>query len=212
MNLILLGPPGAGKGTQAVYISKTYQIPSISTGDMLRAAVAANTPLGQEAKSLMEQGYLVPDDLILRMLAERLQEEDCKNGYILDGVPRTLVQAEEMDKQNILVDKVLNFEIPLDEVVARLSGRRVCPSCKATYHVLFQAPKAEGICDHCGATLMTRKDDEPESIQKRMEVYTEQTEPLITYYQGQQKLFGINALGTTKEVEERIRDVLGESV
>lgn len=212
MKLILLGPPGAGKGTQAVYITEAYQIPSISTGEMLRAAVAAKTPLGKEAKTLMEKGDLVPDDLILRMLSERLLESDCKNGYILDGVPRTLVQAEGMDKLNIEVDKVLNFDIPLDEVVARLSGRRVCPTCQATYHVLFQPLKEEGICDKCGSKLTTRKDDEPASIENRMEVYLAQTQPLITYYKEKGKLFDINALGSKDEVEARIQEILGEPV
>jgi adenylate kinase len=208
MKLILLGPPGAGKGTQAVILTKRLGIPSISTGDILREAVKQGTPVGLQAKSYMDAGALVPDDVIVGVFKERIAKDDCKPGYILDGVPRTIAQAEALDKMGIVIDVVLSLDIPDEEIVERLGGRRYCPACGATFHVTSMKPRKEGVCDTCGAALIVRKDDEPETILNRLHTYHEQTEPLKAYYTAQGKLKTITGLHEIEETTAAIYKVL----
>ena len=182
MNVILLGAPGAGKGTQAAILAKELGIPTISTGNILRAAVAAGTELGKQAKACMESGALVSDEIIIGIIRDRLAEPDCANGYILDGVPRTIGQAEALEKNGIVFDRVVSMEISDETIMERMSGRRVCPKCGASYHVVAVPPKQEGICDECGAALITRKDDAPETVKSRLAVYHKETEPLKDFY------------------------------
>ena len=204
MKLIMLGAPGAGKGTQAGILSQKLGIPTISTGNILRAAVKAGTPVGLKAKSFMDAGKLVPDDVIIGILAEALQGEECANGYILDGVPRTIPQAEAMEAQGVEIDTVLNLDVDDDAIVARMSGRRVCPACGATYHMVNNPPKEEGKCGECGADLIIRADDAPETVKDRLLTYHQQTEPLIAFYSERGKLKTVanqpTIDGTTAEI------------
>lgn len=188
MNLILLGAPGAGKGTQAEVICQKLSIPAISTGNLLREAVKNQTELGVAAKGYMDAGGLVPDELVIRMLSERLARDDCKNGFILDGFPRTVPQAEALDRMGIVIDKVIDIEVADEAIAERMAGRRVCESCGASYHMAYKPPKAAGVCDRCGGKTVLRKDDEPETVRERLKVYHAQTEPLIGYYREQGKL------------------------
>ena len=183
MNLILLGAPGAGKGTQAEKICGKLSIPAISTGNMLREAMANGTEMGLKAKSFIDAGKLVPDEVVIGIIDERLKQDDCKNGFILDGFPRTIPQAEALDEMGVRIDKVIDIEVPDEKIASRLSGRRVCLKCGATYHTEFKKPKTEGICDACGDTLVQRKDDMPETVLDRLKTYHEQTEPLKGYYE-----------------------------
>lgn len=183
MNLILLGAPGAGKGTQAEKICEKLSIHAISTGNMLREAMANGTEMGLKAKSFIDAGKLVPDEVVIGIINERLKQDDCKNGFILDGFPRTIPQAEALDEMGVRIDKVIDIEVPDEKIAARLSGRRVCLKCGATYHTEFKKPKTEGICDACGDTLVQRKDDMPETVLDRLKTYHEQTEPLKGYYE-----------------------------
>lgn len=187
MRLILLGAPGAGKGTQAAFIREKYNIPQISTGDMLRAAVKAGTPLGQKAKSIMESGGLVPDDLIINLVKDRLKQPDCKDGYLFDGFPRTLAQAEALKDAGIGLDFVVEIEVPDDMIIERMSGRRVHPASGRTYHVKYQPPKVAGKDDVTGEDLVIRDDDKEETVKKRLQVYHDQTEVLVEYYSKQAK-------------------------
>ena len=182
MNLILLGAPGAGKGTQAEKICEKYNIPAVSTGNIIREALKNGTDMGLKAKSYIDAGALVPDDVVIGIIKERLKEDDCKNGFILDGFPRTIPQAEALDAMGINIDKVVDIEVPDDKITARLSGRRVCLKCGATYHLEYKKPKEDGICDVCGDPIVQRKDDKPETVIDRLNVYHEQTEPLKDYY------------------------------
>lgn len=182
MNLILLGAPGAGKGTQAEKICEKYNIPAVSTGNIIREALKNGTDMGLKAKSYIDAGALVPDDVVIGIIKERLKEDDCKNGFILDGFPRTIPQAEALDAMGIDIDKVVDIEVPDDKIAARLSGRRVCLKCGATYHLEYKKPKEDGICDVCGDEIVQRKDDKPETVIDRLNVYHEQTEPLKDYY------------------------------
>lgn len=186
MNLMVFGAPGAGKGTQAKFLVEKYGIPQISTGDMLRAAIAEKTVMGLEAKRYMDAGELVPDSTIIGIIEERLAKEDCKKGFILDGFPRTLAQAEALDellkKQGKKIDKVLSFEVPDELIIKRIAGRRVCPKCGASYHVEFNPPKKEGICDECGSELIIRKDDNEDTVKNRLSNYHSQTAPLVDFY------------------------------
>lgn len=182
MNLILLGAPGAGKGTQAEKICEKYGIPAVSTGNIIREALKNGTDMGLKAKSYIDAGKLVPDDVVIGIIKDRLSEDDCKNGFILDGFPRTIPQAEALDNMGIVIDKVVDIEVPDDKIAARLSGRRVCLKCGATYHLEFKTPAKEGVCDVCGDELVQRKDDKPETVIDRLNVYHEQTEPLKDYY------------------------------
>ena len=182
MKLILLGAPGAGKGTQADIIKKQLGIPTISTGNILRAAVKNGTPTGLKAKEYMDAGKLVPDEVIIGIITERLAEDDCKNGYILDGVPRTIAQAEAMEKAGINFDAVVSIEVADEVIMGRMSGRRVCESCGASYHLVAVPPKVAGVCDSCGGKLVQRKDDAPETVKDRLAVYHKETEPLKDFY------------------------------
>ena len=182
MKLILLGPPGAGKGTQAEILSKKLDIPTISTGNILRAAIKNGTEIGLKAKSFMDAGKLVPDEVIIGIIAERLEQPDCAKGYILDGVPRTLAQAEAIENSGIQFDAVLSIEVSNDEIISRMSGRRACTACGATYHVVAAPSKVEGVCDKCGGALVQRDDDKPETVLNRLEVYAKETAPLVDFY------------------------------
>lgn len=188
MKLILLGAPGAGKGTQAEFISEKYNIPMVSTGNMIREALKNETELGLKAKSFMDAGQLVPDEVVIGIIKERLDNEDCKNGFILDGFPRTIPQAEALDKMGIELDKVVNYEVPDEAIIARMGGRRVCGACGSSYHIEFNRPEKDGVCDKCGAELVQRKDDHPDTVKERLRVYHEQTEPLKDYYSKTGKL------------------------
>ena len=182
MRLILLGAPGAGKGTQAAFICQKYGIPQISTGDMLRAAVKAGTPLGVEAKKVMDAGGLVSDDIIIGLVKDRLKEDDCKNGYLFDGFPRTIPQAEAMKEAGVAIDYVLEIDVPFDAIIERMSGRRVHVASGRTYHVKYNPPKTEGVDDETGEALIQRDDDKEETVKKRLDVYSQQTRPLVDYY------------------------------
>ena len=208
MRIILLGPPGAGKGTQAKDLVNKYGIPQISTGDILRKNLAEKTPLGLEAKKFMDKGELVPDSVVVGIVKERLKEADCKPGYILDGFPRTVPQAEALDAaladMKTPLDKVLSIEVPDEELVKRLSGRRTCRSCQEGYHVMFKKPKAEGKCDKCGGELYQRDDDKEEAIMNRLKVYQSSTAPLIDYYKGKGLLSSINGVGAMGDILQRM--------
>ena len=188
MNLILLGAPGAGKGTQAEIICEKAGIPAISTGNIIRAALKNGTEMGLKAKSYMDAGKLVPDDVVIGIIKERLAEDDCQNGFILDGFPRTIPQAEALDAMGVNIDCVLSIEVPDEKIVTRMSGRRVCAACGASYHIEYKKPEVEGVCNLCGGALSIRKDDEPETVLDRLHVYHEQTEPLKGYYEKTGKL------------------------
>ena len=205
MNLILLGAPGAGKGTQAEMLVQQLSIPAISTGNMLREAIANGTELGKQVKQYMDGGLLVPDELVLSLIAERTQEPDCVNGFILDGVPRTLAQAEALDAKGVRIDHVVSIEIDDAVIESRMTGRRVCGKCGASYHIIANPPKAEGICDQCSGELIIRKDDAPETVRHRLEVYHETTEVLKSYYAEQGKLRLVDG---NQPIEDAFRDVL----
>ena len=199
MKLILLGAPGAGKGTQAEVICEKFNIPAISTGNILREAIKNGTEMGIKAKSYIDNGNLVPDEVVIGIINDRLAADDCKNGFILDGFPRTIPQAEALDKMNIGIDCALSIEVPDEKIMQRLSGRRVCLTCGATYHVDYKKPAKEGICNNCGAELVQRNDDKPETIADRLAVYHNQTEPLKEYYKKAGKLI-------TVEGQEEVKD------
>lgn len=215
MNLILLGPPGAGKGTQANMLSDEFSIPQISTGEILRAAVKEGTPLGIEAKSFMDAGGLVPDEVVIGIVVERLQHDDCSNGFILDGFPRTVAQADALqDNLKTLgkeLDRVIALQVDTEALVERLTGRRTCKSCGRGYHVRFDPPAEEGRCDVCGGELVQRDDDREETIRKRMEVYEEQTAPLINYYREAGLLIEVDGMQPIGEVNETLRTALRTS-
>ena len=212
MKIIMLGAPGAGKGTQAKKIAEKYGIPHISTGDIFRANIKNQTELGMKAKSFMDQGALVPDELTLELIMDRFTNDDCKNGYVLDGFPRTIPQAEALtkalaDKQDA-VDYAINVDVPDEAIVTRMSGRRACLACGGTYHIVFNPTKVEGVCDACGGELVLRADDKPETVQKRLDVYHEQTQPLIDYYQKQNILKEVDGTLKLDEVFQAIIDIL----
>jgi adenylate kinase len=188
MKLILLGAPGAGKGTQAEVICNHLSIPAISTGNIIRAALKAQTEMGRKAKDYIEKGLLVPDDVVIGIIRDRLAQDDCQNGFILDGFPRTVPQAEALDKMGVEIDRVIDIEVPDEKIAQRMAGRRVCAVCGASYHTLYKQPKEAGVCDSCGGALVQRKDDEAQTVLERLRVYHEQTEPLIAYYQAKGKL------------------------
>ena len=210
MNLILLGAPGAGKGTQAAILARELSIPTISTGNILRAAVASGSELGQQAKACMENGTLVSDEIIIGIVRERLAEPDCAKGYILDGVPRTLRQAEALEENGIKFDRVISMEISDETIMKRMSGRRVCPKCGASYHIIAVPPKKDGICDQCGSELITRKDDAPETVQARLEVYHRETEPLKEFYRSRGVLCPVEDMGSVEATSAAILAALGE--
>lgn len=188
MKLILLGAPGAGKGTQAEIISERLSVPTISTGNIIRAALKAQTEMGIKAKEFIDKGLLVPDDVVIGIVRDRLKEDDCKNGFILDGFPRTVPQAQALDDMGIEIDKVIDIQVPDEKIVQRLSGRRVCSGCGASYHLLYKKPEKDGVCNLCGAQLVQRTDDREETVLERLKIYHEQTEPLVEYYRKKNKL------------------------
>ena len=213
MRLIMLGAPGAGKGTQAKKIADKYQIPHISTGDIFRANIKEGTELGKKAKSYMDQGLLVPDELTLELIMDRFQNPDCANGYVLDGFPRTIPQAEALtaalEKNGETIDYAINVEVPDENIVTRMSGRRACLACGATYHVVYAPTKTEGVCDRCGEKLVLRDDDKPETVKKRLDVYHSQTQPLIDYYTKQGKLVEVDGTQNVDAVFDAIVKILG---
>ena len=209
MKIIMLGAPGAGKGTQAEILSQKLGIPTISTGNILRAAVKNGTPVGLKAKEYMDAGKLVPDEVIISIVAERLAEADCANGYILDGVPRTIAQAEALEQAGIVFDNVISIEISDEEIVARMSGRRACTACGATYHVVSAPPKTEGKCDKCGADLVLRDDDKPETVLHRLEVYHNETEPLKGFYEARGVLKAVDNQPTIEATTKVVLAALG---
>ena len=206
MNLIMLGAPGAGKGTQAAILNQKLGIPTISTGNILRAAVKDGTPIGLKAKEYMDHGHLVPDEVIIGIINERLQAEDCKKGYILDGVPRTIAQAQGLEALGVRIDHVISIEIEDAVIETRMSGRRVCSACGASYHIAANPPKTEGTCDLCGGELMVRQDDTPETVRRRLAVYHQQTEALKDFYQ---KLGKLRLVEGNQPIEDANRAILG---
>lgn len=214
MKIIMLGAPGAGKGTQAKKIAAKYEIPHISTGDIFRANIKNGTELGKKAKTYMDQGFLVPDELVLDLIVDRLQQDDCTKGYVLDGFPRTIPQAEALDKalaaQGQKVDFAIDVDVPDENIVRRMGGRRACVGCGATYHLVYAAPKQEGICDTCGGELILRDDDKPETVEKRLGVYHEQTKPLIDYYTKAGILKSVDGTVDMEDVFKAIISILGE--
>ena len=213
MKIIMLGAPGAGKGTQAKQIAGKYSIPHISTGDIFRANIKNGTDLGKKAKEYMDQGLLVPDELTCDLVMDRIQQDDCKNGFVLDGFPRTIPQAEALDaaltKIGEKMDYAIDVDVPDENIVSRMSGRRACLDCGATYHIVSLPPKTEGMCDHCGSDLVLRDDDKPETVQKRLTVYHEQTQPLIDYYKNQGILKSVDGTQPMEAVFTAITDILG---
>lgn len=209
MRLILLGAPGAGKGTQAEILSRELGIPTISTGNILRAAMKAGTEVGLKAKSYVDSGKLVPDDVIIGIIRERLAEPDCKNGYILDGVPRTIPQAQTMEEMGIDIDCALSIEIDDDMIIDRMSGRRTCKNCSQTFHIVNNPPKVDGVCDACGGELTIRKDDAPETVKARLDTYHRETEPLKAFYAERGKLKTVENQPTISETTAEIKKALG---
>jgi len=214
MRIIMLGAPGAGKGTQAKKITARYSIPHISTGDIFRANIKNGTELGKKAKTYMDQGLLVPDELVVDLVVDRVNQDDCANGYVLDGFPRTIPQAEALDKalteMGQSIDYAINVEVPDENIVQRMSGRRACVNCGATYHIVYAPTKKENVCDTCEGELILRDDDKPETVQKRLNVYHEQTQPLIDYYTEQDKLVEVDGTIDIEKVFDAIVKILGE--
>ena len=214
LRVVLLGPPGAGKGTQAKFLQEQYGGCQVSTGDILRKAVAEQTPLGKEASGYISRGALVPDDLIVDLVAERLKEKDCAQGFILDGFPRTIPQAQSLDeilkKMGIALNGVLSVQVPQKVIVERLAGRRTCRGCGALYHLAFDPPKTEAICDRCGSELVQRDDDHEETIVARLKVYDTQTAPLVDYYRERNLLRSVDGVGTVDDIRNRIIQALGD--
>ena len=214
MKIIMLGAPGAGKGTQAKKIAEKYSIPHISTGDIFRANIKNGTELGMKAKTFMDQGLLVPDELVVDLVVDRVQQDDCANGYVLDGFPRTIPQAEALD--NALsalgqkMDYAINVEVPDENIVNRMGGRRACVGCGATYHLVYAPTKVENVCDNCQGELILREDDKPETVQKRLNVYHEQTQPLIDYYTGKEIMVEVDGTIDINDVFQSIVNILGE--
>ena len=211
MKLILLGAPGAGKGTQGEFIADKLGIPTLSTGNILREAVKNGTPVGLEAKSYMDAGGLVPDEVIIGVIKERLEQPDAQKGFILDGVPRTLAQAEALEKMGVAIDMVLNIEVADENIVERLSGRRVCEECGASYHTVFKPSKVPEVCDRCGGKLIIRKDDQPETVMARLKTYHELTEPLVDFYRTRDKLVDIEGSYSVEKTRERISQLLEQA-
>ena len=212
MKIVMLGAPGAGKGTQAKMIADKYSIPHISTGDIFRANIKEGTPLGAKAKEYMDKGLLVPDELVCDLVVDRIKQDDCKDGYILDGFPRTIPQAEALtdalSKINDKIEYAINVEVPDENIVNRMAGRRACVGCGATYHIKYNPPKVEDVCDKCGEKLILRDDDKPETVQKRLDVYHEQTQPLIEYYTGQGVIAEVDGTVDMNEVFDNIVKLL----
>lgn len=212
MKLILLGAPGAGKGTQAEIISEKYNIPTVSTGNIIRAALKNGTEMGIKAKSYIDAGELVPDNAVIGIIKERLSEPDCKKGYILDGFPRTIPQAVALDDMGFVIDAALSIEVADSEIVKRMSGRRVCEKCGASYHTEYKKPDVEGVCNICGGSLVIRKDDEPETVKNRLNVYHEQTEPLKDFYKSCGKLIEVQGQDEVKDTTRLVLEALENQI
>lgn len=214
MRIIMLGAPGAGKGTQAIKIAEKYSIPHISTGDIFRANIKEQTELGKKAKAYIDQGLLVPDELVVDLVVDRIGQKDCEKGYVLDGFPRTIPQAKALDealaKKEQCIDYAIDVQVPDENIVRRMSGRRACVGCGATYHLVYAPTKVENVCDHCGGELILREDDKPETVQKRLHVYHEQTQPLIEYYTEKKIILAVDGTKDIDEVFGDIVKVLGE--
>jgi adenylate kinase len=214
--VVLLGPPGAGKGTQAKLLQEAFAACQISTGDILRKAVAEKTPLGREAAQYIDRGALVPDDVIVKLVAERLKGKDCEKGFILDGFPRTIPQAKSLDaileEMRLSLNRVLSVQVPREVIIERLAGRRSCKNCGALAHMVFDPPKREGVCDRCGGELYQRRDDEEKTVAHRLEVYEQQTAPLVDYYRGRNLLREIDGVGAVDEIRARVMEALGDVV
>ncbi len=208
MNLILLGAPGAGKGTQAEILCDRLNIPTISTGNMIREALKSGTEMGLKAKAFIEAGQLVPDEVVIGIVDERLRKDDCQNGFILDGFPRTIPQAEALDRMGITIDRVVDINVPDEVITRRVSGRRVCLDCGNTYHIETKKPLKDGVCDRCGSTLVQRKDDQPETVLERLHVYHDQTEPLRDYYAAAGKLLVVDGQQGIQEIAEQTLELL----
>jgi adenylate kinase len=212
MRLIMLGAPGAGKGTQALLLSKALNIPQVSTGDILRMNIKSETDLGKKAKEFMDKGLLVPDELVVEIVKDRLLKEDCKDGFILDGFPRTIPQAKALDEalenMGIKLDRAINVHVPDENIIKRMGGRRVCSQCGASFHIEFKKPVKENICDECNSELKQRDDDKEETVKKRLEIYHEQTKPLIEYYQNRGILSNIDGIGDVEAINNRIKEAL----
>lgn len=207
MNIILLGAPGAGKGTQAEIICDRLQIPTVSTGNIIREALKSGTDMGKKAKSFVDKGKLVPDEVVIGIVKERIKKDDCKNGFILDGFPRTISQAEALDDMGISIDKVIDIEVGDQEILKRMSGRRVCENCGVSYNINSKKPKKEGLCDRCAGTLVQRMDDNPDTVNERLSVYHEQTQPLKGYYEAQGKLVTVDG---QQELGKITKDIIKE--
>lgn len=216
MRIVLLGPPGAGKGTQAKLLGEKFAACQISTGDILRKAVAEKTPIGREAAQYIDRGALVPDDVIVKLVAERLKDEDCKTGFILDGFPRTIAQAESLDailkEMRLSLNRVLSVQVPRAVIIERLAGRRSCKSCGALSHTVFNPPRKAGVCDHCGGELYQRHDDEEDTVANRLKVYEKQTAPLVDYYRVRNLLREVDGVGAIDEIRARVVSALGDVV
>ena len=208
MKLILLGAPGAGKGTQAEILCDRLNIPTISTGNMIREAMKSGTEMGLKAKEYAENGKLVPDEVVIGIVDERLRQDDCKNGFILDGFPRTIPQAEALDRMGIIIDRVVDINVPDEVITRRVSGRRACLDCGSTYHIETKKPQVDGVCDRCGSTLVQRKDDLPETVQERLHVYHAQTEPLRDYYAAAGKVLVVDGQQGIQEIAEQTLELL----
>ena len=209
MNIIMLGAPGAGKGTQAAVLCEHFGIPTISTGNMIREALKNGTEMGLKAKSYMDDGKLVPDEVVIGIVKERLSADDCKNGFILDGFPRTIPQAEALDAMGVEIQYVINIDVPDESIIKRMSGRRVCENCGRPYHIESLKPRVDGVCDDCNGTLVQRKDDQIDTIKNRLEIYHKETEPLVKYYEAQGKLLVVEGKDTVKATTDAVFEALG---
>lgn len=210
MNIIMLGAPGAGKGTQAAVLCEHFGIPTISTGNMIREALKNGTEMGLKAKSYMDDGKLVPDEVVIGIVKERLSEDDCKKGFILDGFPRTIPQAEALDSMGVDIKYVINIDVPDENIIKRMSGRRVCENCGRPYHIESLKPQKDGVCDDCGGTLVQRKDDHPDTVLARLEIYHKETEPLADYYSKQGKLVNVEGQNTVADTTAAVLKAIGE--
>ncbi|MDO5014738.1 MAG: adenylate kinase [Clostridia bacterium] len=208
MNIIFFGAPGAGKGTQGEIASKALGIPEVSTGNMIREALANQTEIGKKAKEYIENGLLLPDEVVIEIIKERLSEDDCKNGFILDGFPRTIAQAQALEDLGIKIDKVIEIQVDDETILERMTGRRVCSKCGASYHLLYKKPMKENVCDNCGSPLMIRKDDNADTVETRIKVYHEQTEPLKSFYEERGKLYKVKGTQSVEEVSNEVINIL----
>lgn len=208
MNIVLLGAPGAGKGTQAKILSEKLSLPIISTGNIIRDVLKSGSELGEKAKSIVDSGKLLPDNIVIDIVKERLNQQDCENGFILDGFPRTIPQAEALDMLDITIDKVIDIEVDDEKIISRMSGRRICEKCGSSYHLIYNKPNVDGVCNNCAGALIQRKDDHPDTVKERLKVYHNETEPLKLYYKKQDKLIIIEGYGDIQEISKKVISAL----